>query len=259
MNIFLASSLYCSQAESTSRPPASNASRWAVLLPQKIGTKFSIQKNTLMAFFLLLLLLIIIAVIGKMLYTYLRQEQEKVVKPKDKYDQAWDEFVDKKQSKTMLNMSTHSKKRIAFAVSGLFLFLIGYLIVFVFDFFAPWYKVSTTPDYIFSAKGGTRLSEESWISKPCDYSSPEFSLLTIPSENIVDCVQVHNFYDMWRDAYVRDIYGDVWMWSDGPFTRHFVLYYLVSNSLSFALLCIAILVVWNIGKWIISFFTRRSH
>ena len=58
-----------------------------------------------MALFLsLLLLLTVFAVLGKITYTYLRQEQEKVIKPKDKYDEAWDEVFKNKQNKGGLNM-----------------------------------------------------------------------------------------------------------------------------------------------------------
>jgi hypothetical protein len=50
-----------------------------------------------MTIFLSLLLLIVVAVLGKTTYTYLHQEQEKVIKPKDKYEEAWNEFVDDKK------------------------------------------------------------------------------------------------------------------------------------------------------------------
>jgi hypothetical protein len=57
-----------------------------------------------MAIFVSLLFLTVVAVLGKMTYTYLHQEQEKVIKPKDKYDEAWNEVFRKRQNKSGLNM-----------------------------------------------------------------------------------------------------------------------------------------------------------
>jgi hypothetical protein len=53
------------------------------------------------------------------------------------------------------------------------------------------------------------------VTQPCDFSSPEFSLLAKPPKNIKDCFQEkNNAADGYiQDAYVLDRDGSVWEWS----------------------------------------------
>ncbi len=46
-----------------------------------------------------LFFLLIILIIGVVVYVYLRQEQDNFIKPKDKYDEAWNEVFTKRQNK----------------------------------------------------------------------------------------------------------------------------------------------------------------
>ena len=55
------------------------------------------------------------------------------------------------------------------------------------------------------------------VTKPCDFSSPEFSLLTNRPREIIDCIQDKTTYaDGWGEqTYVLDADGVVWEWSHG--------------------------------------------
>lgn len=55
--------------------------------------------------FVLFLLLLTIVILGIVVYIYLRQEQKKYLAPKDKYDEAWDEFYKKIPSRPYLKLS----------------------------------------------------------------------------------------------------------------------------------------------------------
>jgi hypothetical protein len=53
------------------------------------------------------------------------------------------------------------------------------------------------------------------ITNPCDYSKPEFSIISNSPKNIVKCVQLTFLYPEGesRDTYVLDENGIIWGWS----------------------------------------------
>jgi hypothetical protein len=61
--------------------------------------------ETLATNFVLFLLLLTIVILGIVVYIYLRQEQKKYLAPKDKYDEAWDEFYKKIPSQPYFKFS----------------------------------------------------------------------------------------------------------------------------------------------------------
>jgi hypothetical protein len=58
-------------------------------------------------------------------------------------------------------------------------------------------------------------SDPSIITKPCNRSSPEFSILVDPPTNVADCFQVQ-INMIGRFAFVLDNAGAVWKWGHHP-------------------------------------------
>ena len=77
---------------------------------------------------ILFFLLIIIVVLGIVLYVYLRQEQNKVIPPKDKYDEAWNEFYKNTHSLRFTLKSSALRYPFAF----LFTFVLASIFIAVF-------------------------------------------------------------------------------------------------------------------------------
>ncbi len=53
------------------------------------------------------------------------------------------------------------------------------------------------------------------VTKPCDFSSSEFSFLTHPPNNARACIQGDTQFieARWRETYLMDAEGNVWEWS----------------------------------------------
>jgi hypothetical protein len=58
-----------------------------------------------------------------------------------------------------------------------------------------------------------RVSWSGEVTKPCNYSSPEFVLLANPPGTRIDCVQSNDGFT--RYAYVLDDSGNTWQWAFG--------------------------------------------
>ena len=102
---------------------------------------------------------------------------------------------------------------ILFSIIGLFLGIV-FSNVTTSGYFERW-KISHLPqDYIvtrFAEAQNTPLI----VTKPCDYSEPEFSIFTNSPKNIEDCLQIKILYPEGegRDTFVRDSNGNIWEWS----------------------------------------------
>jgi len=108
-------------------------------------------------------------------------------------------------------------KMIAFGVIGLFIGL-GFLTITESGYLQRWRKLSTPPQNVseyFSAGEEQNSPSPVKITKPCDYSSPEFSILSNSPQNTVDCVQRYEIYSdgYGRFASVLDNNGNVWEWA----------------------------------------------
>jgi hypothetical protein len=73
------------------------------------------------------------------------------------------------------------------------------------------------------------------ITKPCDFSSPEFTFLANPPINSVSCIQATTYYapdGFDQNAYVLDRSNDVWEWSHivGP-NSYFTMFALIGVGL----------------------------
>jgi hypothetical protein len=108
-------------------------------------------------------------------------------------------------------------KIIAFAAIGLFL---GYVFWNLTEsgYFQRWEKLSPPPQNIpeyFSLGEEQSSPSPIKIIKPCDYSFPEFSILSNSPQNMVDCVQRSEMYPdgYGRFASVLDGDGNVWQWT----------------------------------------------
>ena len=108
-------------------------------------------------------------------------------------------------------------KIIAFGAIGLFLGL-GLSSIIESGYFQPWKKLSAPPPNMsayFSVGEEQNSPTPVKITKPCDFSSPEFSLLSNSPKNIVDCIQRSEVYPdgYGRFASVLDSDGNVWEWA----------------------------------------------
>jgi hypothetical protein len=59
-------------------------------------------------------------------------------------------------------------------------------------------------------------NDDNWtkVTKPCNFSSSEFSFLTHPPKNITSCIQgaTQNAEALGRETYLMDADGNVWEW-----------------------------------------------
>jgi len=105
---------------------------------------------------------------------------------------------------------------IVFSIIGLFLGIV-FSILYTSGYFERWEKLSS-PSTDISDKFSAVQQQDSFliqITNPCDYSEPEFSILSNSPKNKIDCVQIkHNYPDgQSRETYVRDSNGNIWQWS----------------------------------------------
>jgi hypothetical protein len=130
-------------------------------------------------------------------------------------------------------------KIILFSIIGLFLGIV-FSNVITSGYFERW-KVSHLPqDYIvtrFVEAQNTNLI----VTKPCDYSEPEFFIFTNSPKNIEDCLQIKMLYPEGegRETFVRDSNGNIWEWSH---VSHFQLNELVCYPFSGLLIGLVIAV-----------------
>lgn len=116
---------------------------------------------------------------------------------------------------------------VGFGIIGI---LLGFSLLIVDDiYFQPWHEISTLPNQTIELYPGSTVkvfSPESWAvhpeyrsTKPCDYSSPEFSLFNNHPKIIQDCIQVTYLYGaeyLIDFTYILDSNGSVWKWSSDP-------------------------------------------
>jgi len=106
---------------------------------------------------------------------------------------------------------------IGFAMLGFFLAFWLYDL-FESGYFRRWEKLSSPTEQVseyFSAP--TKKANSGFeVTKPCDYSMPEFSLISNSPKNIIDCVQTRQLYaeGEGRDTFVRDNAGNIWKWTN---------------------------------------------
>jgi hypothetical protein len=109
-------------------------------------------------------------------------------------------------------------KAIGFALIGFFL-AFGLYYAFEVGYFERWENVplqsQEVSEYFSTTQKKNVTSSPIEIKRPCDYSLPEFSLLSNSPKNIDDCVQVTMPYPEGesRNTYVRDSNGSIWRWS----------------------------------------------
>jgi hypothetical protein len=108
-------------------------------------------------------------------------------------------------------------KIIGFGAIGLFIGL-GLLNIIESGYFQRWKKLSTPPHNVseyFSTDKEKNSPSPVKITKPCDYLSPEFSILSNSPQNIVDCIQRSEIYPdgYGRFVFVLDNNGSVWEWA----------------------------------------------
>jgi hypothetical protein len=108
-----------------------------------------------------------------------------------------------------------SVRIIVFGIIGILLG-IGLFNLDDYGYFGRWQKLPDSPERILGL-----FSSENWqndpgvkYTKPCDYSSPEFSFLNNHPKNTTDCVQVFIQYaeGAHRYSYAIDQGGDIWEW-----------------------------------------------
>ena len=88
------------------------------------------------------------------------------------------------------------------------------------------------------------------ITKPCDYSAPEFSFLTNAPRNIVDCVRAENqhFETPGYTTYALGSDGRVWTWEYSPAWPLFLyMRYIVSAFLG-AMLGVVVCMVVSVWR-----------
>jgi len=110
-------------------------------------------------------------------------------------------------------------KTIAFATIGL---IVGLAIFILVDggYFERWKQVSPPPPNIVRYFSVSEAQEQSMskgivkVTRPCDYSAPEFSLLSNSPKRIVDCFQESIEYagTYYQNTSVLDSDGNVWDW-----------------------------------------------
>jgi hypothetical protein len=106
---------------------------------------------------------------------------------------------------------------IGFAIIGFFLAFWLYDI-FESGYFQRWEKLASPSEQVseyFSAPEKKAISGFE-VTKPCDYSMPEFSILSNAPKNSIDCVQTKQLYPEGegRATFVRDNAGNIWEWSN---------------------------------------------
>ncbi len=85
------------------------------------------------------------------------------------------------------------------------------------------------PSYVSDYYGDSVL-QSGQVTRPCDYSKPEFSGIAFPPGSIVDCLQLVELYPdaIGRTTYVLDKNHQVWRWT-----------YMQGGLLNVELLCIS--------------------
>ncbi len=106
---------------------------------------------------------------------------------------------------------------IAFGIIGIFLG-IGLFHLDDSGYFQHWQRLLAAPaniSDIFSPESPQYDYPHVQYTKPCNYSSPEFSILANPPKNIVDCIQESEMYadGGTRSAQVIDRSENIWEWS----------------------------------------------
>lgn len=107
-----------------------------------------------------------------------------------------------------------SVKVIALGIFGLLLG-IGWFQLDTSGYFERWQILSNPTAEVLNLFSAETAPDEYGNPQPCDQSSAEFSFLSNPPKEIVDCIQR---IDRAADANTRTVYvtnkgGEVWMWS----------------------------------------------
>ena len=73
------------------------------------------------------------------------------------------------------------------------------------------------PDYLIThlSEAEKQVTPFITITKPCDYSEPEFSFFSNSPKDIEDCLQIRTHYPegYGQETFVRDSNGNIWEWS----------------------------------------------
>jgi hypothetical protein len=113
--------------------------------------------------------------------------------------------------------TVHGYKIVAFAALGLLLGF-GISVLIGGGYFKKWEKLSSRPPNLseYFSEDQNRGNPTTKITKPCDRSSPEFSLFAYPPKNMVDCIQISEAYPDGSGRYARilDSDGIVWLWNN---------------------------------------------
>ncbi len=123
----------------------------------------------------------------------------------------------RKRGDLMASCLVRILRLVSIGVVGLILG-IGYWQATDLGYFEHWTQLSEKPQdvqgYLGPPGAPIRLLPPARITSPCDFSRPEFSPVTNPPKEIVDCVQRLDVYadgDV-RVTYVIDGDGRVWKW-----------------------------------------------
>jgi hypothetical protein len=140
-------------------------------------------------------------------------------------------------------------KTLVLAFVGLFIGL-GLAVLSQDGYLQRWEKLNKPSQDIlrnFSAPDIQATDHRYQYTKPCDYSSVEFSQFSDPPKNIVECVQVKQQYAETArlETYVRDNSGGIWQWFYYADPANNWLYLLCPSTLGFIVgIIIAILLIF---------------
>lgn len=104
------------------------------------------------------------------------------------------------------------------AAGSLACFGLACVYTLIFPYFHWWTRLSVSsddlPNYLSERYGDGVLHSER-VTRPCDYSKPEFSAIAFAPSSIVDCLQLEELYPdaIGRTTYVLDKNHQVWMWT----------------------------------------------